>query len=597
MRRRIGSQHFLGGSPEFQRRISFWRSNPIPVSDLRIVDYVPGSNPHVATGGKRRADQRFPARLAADALDIFARESALLLLDLMSFLNLDTSSALAASGRSAEPVRLSKSKFMAGVQCLKRLYFQFNPPEALLPQTDEPEQVEQGRNVGELARTAFPGGIVVDPHLGTTGALAETVALIDNVSVRAVFEAAFRFEGITIRTDILQRQPGNRWRLIEVKSSTGCKDHFLWDILIQRYVLTGCGLDVSSACLMHLNREYVYDGAHHDATKLFTILDLTSEIKALEEKVQPMLSAQRRVLSPPIPPDITPGIQCQAPYSCEFLPVCIRPVPENHISTLPNLSAKKAALLAEAKVSLITEIPPDFALSELQQRVCVSVKSGRPCFSEQCSAELSRLEYPLHFMDFETIFPAIPRHAGMGPYAHIPFQWSLHLKQAQSVTVEHFQFLAEDENDPRRDFFESLSRAIGTRGHIIAYNASFETQRLDDLARWFPEYRARVDQLKSRVWDLLPFVRRNVYHPEFRGSFSLKCVLPALLPELTYKEMEVGNGGQAGQAWERMLQGNTSFDERVRLKRALLAYCRQDTWALVALLTEIRTVTSGTRVS
>jgi hypothetical protein len=150
--------------------------------------------------------------------------------------------------------------------------------------------------------------------------------------------------------------------------------------------------------------------------------------------------------------------------------------------------------------------------------------------------------------------------------------------------VEHFEFLAEDNHDPRRDFFESLSIVIGDSGHIVAYNASFETQRLEDLAHWFPQYRARVDEIKSRMWDFLPFVRRNVYHPAFRGSFSLKSVLPALLPELTYEGMEVGNGEEAGLAWERMVQAYTSTDEKARLKHALRAYCKKDTWAMVALL-------------
>jgi uncharacterized protein DUF2779 len=132
-------------------------------------------------------------------------------------------------------------------------------------------------------------------------------------------------------------------------------------------------------------------------------------------------------------------------------------------------------MLAEANISLIPDIPIDFPLSELQQRVCLTVKTGQPWFSDQLSSELSTLEYPLYFMDFETIFPAIPRHAGMGPYAHIPFQWSLHRQQTPDANVEHFEFLAEDENDPRRDFFESSLTVIGGRGHILAYNAFSST--------------------------------------------------------------------------------------------------------------------------
>jgi hypothetical protein len=489
-------------------------------------------------------------------------------------------------GQATEFERLSKSRFVAGVQCLRRLYLQtYAQHPAITVDPRLQEQLDQGHRVGKLAQTAFPGGVIVESnHLATNSALAETAALMDNPRVPAIFEAAFRFEGIVVRVDILERLPGNEWRLIEVKSSTSCKDHYLHDIAIQRYVLSGCGLMVSASCLMHLNRDYVYNGVDHDAAKLFTLVDLSSEISALEAEVRGMLCAQRQILSRDEPPEVAPGGQCLTPYRCEFFASCNPPLPENHISTLPHLSAKKTGMLAEASISLIPDIPADFALSELQRRVCVALETGQPWFSEQLSSELSTLEYPLYFMDFETIFPAIPRHAGMWPYSHIPFQWSVHRQEVPDGSVEHFEFLAEDENDPRRDFFAGLSRAIGERGHIVAYNASFETQRLEDLAGWFPEYRARVDEMKSRVWDLLPFVRRNVYHPDFRGSFSLKSVLPALLPELTYEGMEVGNGEDAGLAWERMLRADTGVDEKVRLKRALRAYCRQDTWAMVALL-------------
>jgi predicted RecB family nuclease len=426
--------------------------------------------------------------------------------------------------------------------------------------------------------------IVTSNHLAMNSALEETAALIDNPAVPAIFEGAFRFEGIVVRVDILERRPGNEWRLIEVKSSTSCKHHYLYDIAIQRYVLSGCGLKMNASCLIHLNRDYIYNGVHHDATKLFTLVDLSSEISALEGQVREVLYAQRQTLSRDEPPEVAPGRQCLAPYRCEFFTSCNPTLPENHISTLPHLSAKKTGMLAEANISLIPDIPDDFALSELQRRVCVTVETGQPWFSDQLASELSTLEYPLYFMDFETIFPAIPRHVGMRPYSHIPFQWSVHRQETPDGSVEHFEFLAEDEHDPRRDFFESLSNVIGERGHIVAYNASFETQRLEDLAHWSPEYRIRVDELKSRAWDLLPFVRRNVYHPGFEGSFSLKSVLPALLPELTYEGMEVGNGEEAGIAWEHMVRADTSIDEKARLKHALLAYCQQDTWALVALL-------------
>jgi hypothetical protein len=223
-------------------------------------------------------------------------------------------------GQATESVRLSKSRFVAGVQCLKRLYLQTYAAQPAIPIDPQLQrQLDQGQRVGELAQTAFPGGVLVaSNHLATSSALAQTAALIDNPSVPAIFEAAFRFEGIVVRVDVLERQPRNEWRLIEVKSSTSCKHHYLYDIAIQRYVLSGCGLMVSASCLMHLNRDYVYNGVHHDATKLFTLVDLGSEISVLEGQVREILYAQRQTLSRDEPPEVAPGGQCVAPYRCEF---------------------------------------------------------------------------------------------------------------------------------------------------------------------------------------------------------------------------------------------------------------------------------------
>jgi len=386
-----------------------------------------------------------------------------------------------SSGQAPDLGVLSKSKFMAGVQCLKRLHLQTYAAESeIVADASQQGHIKEGRQVGELARTAFPGGVLVESgNFAAGNALAQTAAIIENASVPAIFEAAFRFQGVFIRVDILQRQPGNRWRLIEVKSSTSCKDHSLYDLAIQLYVLSGCGFDVTSACLMHLDRSYVYDGKSHDATKLFTIVDFTAEVRAIEKEVTGLVAAQRNVLLNPIPPTTPPGGHCGDPYECEFFSTCNLPLPANHISMLPNLSAKKAAMLAAANISLVPAIPLDFPMSELQQRVCECVKSGQPWFSDSLAGDLSELQYPLHFMDFETLFPAIPRHAGMGPYSHIPFQWSVHRQPTPGAAVEHFEFLAEDGNDPRRSFFNGLSRVVGDTGNIVAYNASFEIQRLD----------------------------------------------------------------------------------------------------------------------
>jgi len=490
-------------------------------------------------------------------------------------------------------IRLSKSKFVAGVQCLKRLYLQVHQPE-LAGEIDEGQEArfEQGHEVGVLAHTLFPDGVLVDSdvfHL--EAALERTAALIDDPSAPAIFEATFRLSNVLVRVDILERRRRSRWRLIEVKSSVEVKEHYVYDVAIQHHVVQGCGLNISSACVMHLNREYVYDGKSYDAGELFIIEDLSKRVREVGKDLPKLLRAQQRALGQDEPPDVEPGPQCRNPYECEFFQHCNPDPPKTHISFLPRLSDKKRQNLIDVGVNLIEQIPDDFPLTEIQARVCTAVKTGHPWTSKALAKELSRLKYPLCFMDFESLYPAIPRYAGMWPYSHIPFQWSVHQRLERDAAVEHFEFLADDHRDPRREFTGSLCAALGKRGRIVVYNATFESQRLQNLADWLPEYAGKIAKIQERLWDLWPFVKRHVYHPQFQGSFSLKAVLPALVPDLSYESMKVADGGEAGLAWDRMIRGGVDASERRRLKSALLAYCRQDTLAMVKILERLKTLT------
>ena len=496
------------------------------------------------------------------------------------------------------PIRLSKSKFVVGVQCLKRLYFQIHQPE-LAEEADEGQDArfEQGHEVGWLAQSKFPGGVLTGLEHGIDGALTETAALLENLSVHAIFEATFLHSNLLVRVDILQRRPGNRWRLIEVKSSVECKDHYLYDVAIQRHVLMACGLDISSACLMHLNRDYVYNGGQHDPRELFKTKELTNQIRKLDADLPALLKAQRKALAQPSPPDISPGLQCTQPYQCEFYSHCNPEPPEHDLSFFPTLSNKKKQALTDLGVALIHDIPEDFPLNELQARVREAVRSGRTWVSESLRKDLSKLKQPLYFMDFESHYPAIPRFAGMWPYEQITFQWSVHRQLEAEAEWEHLEFLAEDDRDPRQEFIRSLCKVLGRRGKIVVYNASFESQRLGELADWLPEFRDRIKKIQERLWDLWPFVKEHIYHPQFRGSFSLKAVLPALVPDLSYEDMEVSHGGEAGLAWDRMIRGGLGPDERQQLRSALLAYCRQDTLAMVRILDVLRAYSSSARAA
>ncbi len=481
-------------------------------------------------------------------------------------------------------IRLSKSKFVAGCQCQKRLWFQVHEPE-LAEQPDAAAEaiIQQGHEVGRLARLLFPGGVEVCER-SLDQAIRTTRELVANQDVPAIFEGVFEHDGVLVRADVLHRRADGRWRLIEVKSSASKKEEHLDDVAIQYRVLSRCGLDVGSCCLAHVNRTYVFQGGMVDPWRFFRIRNVTRQVARLQPKLTFRLRAAFTVLSMPKAPDIAPGKHCTSPVTCEFFDRCNPPLPDDHIGYLPRLHASAEEALEELGVESIHDVPDDFDLTEIQRRAASCVQTGEPWFDRDgLAAKLATVRYPIAYLDFETINPAIPRFAGTNPYQQIPFQWSAHIRQRPNAEPEHYEFLSTDANDPRRQFISSLCAALGESGSIVVYSL-FESQRISDLASWFPEFANRIGAIQARLFDLLPVVREHVYHPAFAGSYSIKSVLPALVPKMTYGGMQVANGQDAGLAWESLVRGRLDSGERERIREALLAYCALDTLAMVRLL-------------
>jgi len=479
---------------------------------------------------------------------------------------------------------LTKSKFIAGAQCLKRLYLLVHEPE-LAAQADESAEsiIAQGRQVGLLAQELFPGGVAVECG-NREAAIRATRELIANPEIPAIFEGAFEHKDVFMRVDILQRRRDHLWRLIEVKSATDVKSHHLDDLAIQHRVVTRSGIDLASSCLTHVNRDYIYQGGEIDVHRFFRIRNLTRRVEKLQPELPSVLRSQFRVLGMVEAPQIAAGPQCSAPFACEFFDHCNPPVPDDHILKLPRIHASEVAKLAALGIQSIRDIPESYPLSGRLRRACTCVQRGTAWFSPEIKGELKRLKYPLFYADFETVSPAVPRFVGMRPYDHIPFQWSVHVQREPGAAAEHFEFLAADTSDPRQAFISSLCAVLGDRGSIAVYHRPFEGQRLSDLALWLPEFSGRINKIQRRLWDLLPIVRDHVYHPAFGGSYSLKSVLPSIVPGMGYDSMEVSNGTAAGLAWESLISGGYSESEREQKRQALLDYCAQDTLGLVKIL-------------
>jgi predicted RecB family nuclease len=485
-------------------------------------------------------------------------------------------------------MRISKSKFVAGVQCLKRLYWQVHAPElAAKPDAATEAIFEQGREVGLLARQLFPGGVEVCSEGGLDQAIRATREVVANREVPAIFEGTFEHDGILVRVDVLQRRRDHRWRLIEFKSTTSLKEEHLEDVGIQSRVVSRSGLGLASVNLAHVSRDYVFDGGSIDARQFFKIRNVTRRVERLKTKLTFQLRAQFTVLAMPTAPTLPTGPHCTDPVTCEFYDRCNPLRPEDHVANLPRLHASAAEALEEMGVEFIHDIPDDFQLNERQRRAATCVQTGKPWFSDELKEELSGLKYPLYFADFETVNPAIPRFPCMRPYDQIPFQWSVHVLMKPGAEPEHHEFLATDASDPRHEFTATLCSVLGDSGSIVVYSA-FESQRLSELAAWLPEFAGRIERIQRRLWDLLPVVRNHVYHPKFGGSYSIKNVLPALVPGMTYEGMEVADGTDAGLAWGSLIRGGLDQAERDRIRKALLEYCGQDTLAMVKLVGRLK---------
>jgi len=483
---------------------------------------------------------------------------------------------------------LSKSRFMAGMQCHKRLYLETYRPE-LAESADESGEAtfEVGHAVGALARNRYPGGVLIGEDLDWSDAESATRDAIRNRAVPAIFEPALSLDGVRVRADVLARTRDRQFDLIEVKSTLDVKPEHEWDLAIQFHVLRGAGVPIRWARLMHLNRAYIYLGGEYDLKRLFRFGNLTRLVRKRRRKVVAALKEMRKMLASHSPPPIAVGPQCTAPYVCPFYDHCHGDQPEHSIEQLPRLRARLREQLAAMGVLEIGKIPTDFdGLSTLQARVVEAVRTGKRFHDHAISRKLRKIKFPVHFLDFETFSPALPLYPGTRPYQVIPFQWSDHILNADGG-VTHREFLHCDRTDPRRSFANELLDAVGTKGSIVAYGA-FEATRLRELGEHFRDLASALERVRKRIVDMLPLIRAHVYDHEFHGSFSLKSVLPALVPALGYDDLKISGGNIASMAYAEIQIPDIPPERSAELRAALLAYCQRDTEAMLELFRRLR---------
>ncbi len=477
--------------------------------------------------------------------------------------------------------KLSKSRFLSGLQCPLRLWYTCFNPELATPVTAAQQALfDTGHAVGELATRLFPGGVLIqEDYFLHEAAVVTTQQVLQNPDVTAIFEAAFFYNDVRIRVDILERSSNGQWNMIEVKSSTSVKDVHLPDVAVQHYVLQGSGVSVNRVFLQLINNQYVYDGNRLDFENLFSFNDVTEQAFSFQNEIPMRIEEYKQMLRSPHAPAIQPSRHCTSPYRCEFWEHCTKDMPEHWVLGLYGISQGKLDELAGMNIQDIRDIPDAFNLTELQARMKRCVQNNETFVSQRLYGQLTEVEYPVHFLDFETVNPAIPCYAGTRPYQIIPFQWSDHVLSPDG-SVAHRSYLCQDHSDPREEFARTLLDVLGTQGTIFIYT-NYERSVISTLAEHFPQYRDALLRIPERFKDLCAIIRNNFYDPGFRGSFSLKSVLPVLVPEMRYDSLAIQDGSHASYEYLRSINPDTPSEEKAEIKENLLTYCSYDTLAML----------------
>ena len=480
---------------------------------------------------------------------------------------------------------LSKSKYLTGLQCPKYLWLQIHEP-AKIPEVDAVTQYifDQGHVVGEYAKKLFPDGIDI-PHDGFMDNIVAAKKLL--VERKPLFEAGILYGNIYSRLDILNPVDEDEWDIIEIKSGTSVKEVYIDDVSFQKLCCEKAGLGIRSCKLGFINRQYIKNG-EIDPKGLFILEDISTRVEEISGGMEERVSDLLEVISNKACPEMTIGQHCLAPYECPLRMECWGFLPENSVFDLRGGKTKQFSLFEQGILS-IRDIPDDIPLSRQQQIQKECVMTGNVHVEkEEIRQFLSRLKYPLYYLDFETFGPAIPIFDGTRPYQDIPFQFSLHVVESKGSEAVHHSFLAEGRDDPRPEILRELQTLLGSEGSIIAYNAGFEEGVLKWLVEAFPEYTDWLEDIVTRMVDLLyPFTNFHYYNASQKDTASLKKVLPAVTGK-GYEEMGIGAGMDASAAFSRIMCSDATEEEIAKVRADLVEYCKLDTEGMIWVVDKLK---------
>ena len=482
---------------------------------------------------------------------------------------------------------LSKTDYLEYRECKKNAWVKVHKPEIYkqFPPSDFDLLImRSGGEVENIARGLFPNGVLVTGRDAI--AQATTMSYIDEKQP-VIFQAVFQHGGFLAATDVLEYDPEtDAYNIYEIKSKSDIdkKTHY-HDATFQAILLKKCGLKINKVFIIHLNKEYKrYKSINIES--LFTIVDVTEKVEEYSEEVSLEMELAREYLSQ----DELPEGHCGCIYKgrsghCTTFTYINQDIPKYSVHDLSRITAKKLLDLVDSGIYAIEDISDDSKYSAIQQNQIKVHKTGSALINKEAIAkELISLHFPIYFIDYETYAAAIPRHDGHSPYTHIPFQFALYVLESPDVEPKLLEFIYTDSENPDAHFVNAMREHIGDEGSIIVWYEPFEATRNKELAERLPEMREFLESVNNRIYDLMDiFAHQHYVDKGFLGKSSIKNVLPIIEPSLSYKELDVQNGGSASEMWNRLHTEELSESERSKIASSLKEYCGLDAYAMYAI--------------
>ena len=487
------------------------------------------------------------------------------------------------------PTTLSKTDYILYRECPKNVWYKIHKPDVYSEsELSEFEKsiMETGIEVELVVRKLFPTGILIERR-DAKGQEATQDYLTKKQEV--LFQPIFVKDDYLAAIDILKFEPETgSYSVYEVKSTNDIDEKVHYhDLSFQINLLRKCGLKINKAYLIHLNSEYIRSG-ELDIAQLFKIVDVSSEVNSVADSVATEMAEALKYLSQ----DSEPNGFCCCIYKgrskhCSTFQHANPEVPEYSVHDIARIGNSKAKLkgLIDNNIFHLDKIPANIKLTDIQQSQVDTYNFNKVLVNkEKIMEEFKTLAFPLYFLDYETFPAAIPRFDGFSPYHQIPFQYSVDVLESANGELKHYEFLHVGPDDPSKSFAESLQKHLGEMGSIIVWHKSFECSRNDEIATRISTMKVFMDSLKERIYDLEDIFRKQYYiHRDFRGSTSIKRILPVLVPELSYKELGIQDGGSAADTWNKIINGSFGETEKEKAINDLKIYCGLDTYAMYAI--------------